>query len=213
MSGLSQRQQRIYDYIKTFVHSNGYAPAIRDIQRDLSISSTSVVAYNLRALEGKGMIRREGNISRAIELLNDDALTHEISGQRVPVLGVIAAGQPIPGPNDAADSDETVLVPDTIAGSSKLNDVYALRVKGYSMVDALIADGDIVLLRYQPTAENGEMVAVRLRDENEVTLKRIYWEGNQVRLQPANVTMAAMFYPSANIEVQGRVVGVIRNLA
>ncbi|ABX02803.1 MAG TPA: transcriptional repressor LexA [Herpetosiphon sp.] len=213
MSGLSQRQQRIYDYIKQFIRTNGYAPAIRDIQRELSISSTSVVAYNLRALESKGHIRREGNISRAIELINaEQPLPTVLGGQRVPVLGVIAAGQPIPVPNDSANSDDSVLVPEEIVGNDKLGDVYALRVKGYSMVDALIADGDIVLLRYQATAENGEMVAARIRDENEVTLKRIYWEGDRVRLQPANVTMEAMYYPSTNVEVQGRVVGVIRNL-
>ncbi len=213
MSGLSQRQQRIYDYIKQFIRTNGYAPAIRDIQRELSISSTSVVAYNLRALESKGQIRREGNISRAIELINlEQPLPTVLGGQRVPVLGVIAAGQPIPVPNDSPNSEDTVLVPEEIVGSDKLGDVYALRVKGYSMVDALIADGDIVLLRYQATAENGEMVAARIRDENEVTLKRIYWEGDRVRLQPANITMDAMYYPSTNVEVQGRVVGVIRNL-
>lgn len=211
MSGLSQRQQRILDHIKVFVRTNGYAPAIRDIQRELNISSTSVVAYNLRALESKGFIRREGNISRAIELLGLEVVT-DLGGQRVPLLGVIAAGQPIPVPGDATDAEDTVLVPEEIAGAEKLKDVYALRVKGYSMVDALIADGDVVLLRYQETAENGQMVAARIRDENEVTLKRIYWEGNQVRLQPANVTMEAMYYPAANVEIQGRVVGVIRSI-
>ena len=214
MSGLSQRQQRILDHIKAFVRTNGYAPAIRDIQRELNISSTSVVAYNLRALESKGFIRREGNISRAIELLGLEEVVAELGGggQRVPLLGVIAAGQPIPVPGDASDAEDTVLVPEEIAGVEKLKDVYALRVKGYSMVDALIADGDVVLLRYQETAENGQMVAARIRDENEVTLKRIYWEGNQVRLQPANVTMDAMYYPAANVEIQGRVVGVIRSV-
>jgi len=212
MSGLSQRQQRILDHIEAFVRTNGYAPAIRDIQRELNISSTSVVAYNLRALESKGFIRREGNISRAIELLGTKQAIPDLGGQRVPLLGVIAAGQPIPVPGDATDTEDSVLVPDEIAGMEKLKDVYALRVKGYSMVDALIADGDIVLLRYQETAENGQMVAARIRDENEVTLKRIYWEGTQVRLQPANVTMDAMYYPAANVEVQGRVVGVIRSM-
>lgn len=209
MSALSLRQQRIFDHIKDFMNSHGYAPAIRDIQRELNISSTSVVAYNLRALESKGFIRRSTNISRAIELLQDNDAPP--IGTSVPMLGVIAAGQPIPIPGQT-DSDEDVLVPAQIAPAEKLKDVYALRVKGYSMVDALIGDGDIVLLRYQETAENGQMVAVRLRDENEVTLKRIYWEGTNVRLQPANVTMDAMFYPASNVEVQGRVVGVIRSL-
>ena len=213
IQSLSQRQQRILDHITAFKHANGYMPAIRDIQRELSISSTSVVAYNLRALESKGFIRREGNISRASELLHEEEVTTQMGGMRVPMLGVIAAGQPIPVPGDASDAEDTVLVPEEIAGGDKLKDVYALRVKGYSMVDALIGDGDIVLLRYQETAENGQMVAARIRDENEVTLKRIYWEGTQVRLQPANVTMDAMYYPASNVEVQGRVVGVIRSIA
>lgn len=211
MSALSTRQQRILDHIKEFMGANGYAPAIRDIQRELNISSTSVVAYNLRALESKGFIRRSNNISRAIELLQSDDVEAAVNGAHVPLLGVIAAGQPIPLPGEVDASDQ-VLVPEQIATPDKLNDVYALRVKGYSMVDALIGDGDIVLLRYQETAENGQMVAARIRDENEVTLKRIYWEGTMVRLQPANVTMDAMYYPASNVEVQGRVVGVIRAL-
>lgn len=210
MSGLSQRQQKILDHIRSFVRSNGYAPAIRDIQKELSISSTSVVAYNLRALENKGFIRRSDKISRAIEILEDG--NEETFGYRVPLLGAIAAGLPIPVPGESDPEDE-VLVPEQIAGADKLKDVYALRVKGYSMVDALIADGDIVLLHYQETAENGQMVAARLRDENEVTLKRIYWEGEQVRLQPANVTMEPMYYSAANVEIQGRVVGVIRSMS
>ncbi len=210
MSALSQRQQRILDHIKDFVRANGYAPAIRDIQRELNISSTSVVAYNLRALESKGFIRRSNNISRAIELLQQED-GEAGTGTSVPLLGVIAAGQPIPIPGET-EVEDNVLVPEQIASGDKLKDVYALRVKGYSMVDALIGDGDIVLIRYQETAENGQMVAARIRDENEVTLKRIYWEGNQVRLQPANVTMDPMYYPAANVEVQGRVVGVIRSL-
>lgn len=211
MSGLSPRQQRILDHIKGFVRANGYAPAIRDIQKELNISSTSVVAYNLRALESKGFIRRSDKISRAIELLMTEAPAQPL-GITVPLLGVIAAGQPIPIPGEA-DVEDEVLVPEQIAGADKLKGVYALRVKGYSMVDALIADGDIVLLQYQETAENGQMVAARIRDENEVTLKRIYWEGTQVRLQPANVTMEPMYYPATNVEVQGRVVGVIRSMS
>ncbi|HEY1012571.1 MAG TPA: transcriptional repressor LexA [Herpetosiphonaceae bacterium] len=211
MSGLSPRQQRILDHIESFFRAHGYAPAIRDIQKELNISSTSVVAYNLRALESKGFIRRDDKISRAIELLNSKPAAQP-QGMTVPLLGVIAAGQPIPVPGEV-DVEDEVLVPEQIAGSEKLKGVYALRVKGYSMVDALIADGDIVLLQYQETAENGQMVAARIRDENEVTLKRIYWEGNQVRLQPANVTMEPMYYPAANVEVQGRVVGVIRSMS
>jgi repressor LexA len=202
---LSGRQQDILGYIKTFVQREGYPPAIRQIQEDLKISSTSVVAYNLRALEQKGFIRRSNKISRGIELLL------EAKGSTVPLLGAIAAGLPIPVPGEAM-SEEDVEVPEEIGSPDRLKDVYALRVKGHSMIDALVDDGDIVLLRYQERAENGQMVAVRLRDENEVTLKRIYWEGERVRLQPANVTMNPIYVAANNVEVQGRVVGVIRRI-
>jgi repressor LexA len=202
---LSGRQQDILGYIKTFVQREGYPPAIRQIQEDLKISSTSVVAYNLRALEQKGFIRRSNKISRGIELLL------EAKGSTVPMLGAIAAGLPIPVPGETM-SEEDVEVPEEIGTPDRLKDVYALRVKGHSMIDALVDDGDIVLLRYQERAENGQMVAVRLREENEVTLKRIYWEGERVRLQPANVTMNPIYVAANNVEVQGRVVGVIRRL-
>lgn len=203
---LSQRQERILDYIKNFVQREGYPPAIRQIQEDLKISSTSVVAYNLRALEQKGYIRRSNKISRGIELL-----VEEDQGYSVPLLGAIAAGQPIPVPGESIP-EETIDVPQEFGPPERLKEIYALRVKGHSMIDALVDDGDVVLLHYQPTAENGQMVAVRLRDENEVTLKRIYWEGQQVRLQPANVTMSPIYVRADNVEVQGRVVGVIRRL-
>ena len=202
---LSMRQERILDYIRDFVQREGFPPAIRQIQEDLKISSTSVVAYNLKALEQKGFIRRSGKISRGIELLED------VDKTTVPLLGVIAAGQPIPLPGEAPP-EEMIGVPDQFGPAERLIDIYALRVKGHSMIDALVDDGDLVLLHYQPTAENGQMCAVRLRDENEVTLKRIYWEGQQVRLQPANVTMSPIYANADNVEVQGRVIGVIRRL-
>jgi repressor LexA len=209
---LSNRQKDILTYIEDFVHGHGYPPAIRQIQEKLDISSTSVVAYNLKALESKGLLRREGKVSRGITIPQTAPVrvnTREFV--QVPLLGVITAGQPLPDPEDTSiDSAETVEVSQDIAPAEKLKDVYALKVRGHSMIDALIDDGDIVLLRYQETAENGQMAAVRVVDRNEVTLKRIYFEGNQVRLQPANPTMDAWYEPAANVQVQGRVVGVVR---
>ena len=112
----------------------------------------------------------------------------------MPLLGVITAGSPLPGPEEiAAESAETIEVPAELAPPEKLKDVYALRVRGQSMIGALIDDGDIVLLRYQETAENGQMVAARIEDENSVTLKRFYKEGNRVKLQPANSTMEPIY--------------------
>ena len=214
MEGLSARQSNILEYIQRFMRDSGYPPSIRDIQEKLKISSTSVVAYNLRKLEERGLITRDNRVSRGIKMPADAepaAATVLANTRRVPMAGSIAAGQPIPVP-DQGESDDYVEVPAELA-PERMKDVYALRVKGNSMVDALIADGDIVLMRYQATAENGQMAAVRVLDRNEVTLKRIYFEGNQVRLQPANPTMEAWHEPAGNVEVQGRVVGVVRALA
>jgi SOS regulatory protein LexA len=210
---LSPRQERILAYIREFVNEHGYPPAIRDIQSKLHISSTSVVAYNLKALESKGMIKREGNVSRGIRLPSSEKATpyRNSNTYQVPLRGVITAGQPLPDPEDTSTSNgESVEVPSDIAPPDKLKDVYALKVRGQSMIDALIDDGDIVLLRYQETAENGQMVAALLLDENAVTLKRFYNEGERIRLQPANTTMSPIYTTPDNVRIQGRVVGVIR---
>ncbi len=206
--GLSKRQEDILTYIEEFIHEHGYSPSIRDIQENLQISSTSVVAYNLKALQEKGKLTREGKISRGIRLPSSDT-----NGYQVPLLGVITAGEPLPYPEDTTDSErELVDVPEEFAPAGKLQNVYALRVRGYSMIDALIDDGDIVLIHYQETAENGQMVAARLRDDNAVTLKKFYHEGERVRLQPANVTMEPWYVNPDNVLIQGRVVGVLRSL-
>ena len=211
MKDLSRRQRAILDFIERFLDENDYPPTIRDIQRELGISSTSVVDYNLKVLEGRGLIHRNKNISRGIELVGRTGARRNVVA--IPVIGQIAAGQPITVPGDLEGSDvaETVelgndLVPDHGRG------LFALRVKGHSMVDALINDGDVVVLRKQATCENGETVAVWLKDQKETTLKRFYLEGDRVRLQPANVTMAPIFTPANNVEVQGRLVTVVRAL-
>ena len=195
---LSARQRDILHYIEQFVEQHDYPPAIRQIQEDLSISSTSVVAYNLKVLEQRGALRREGKVSRGISIPKSDAITLSGLSTQVPLLGTITAGQPLPDPE--------------VVPSSKLANVYALKVRGYSMIDALINDGDIVLLRYQETAEQGDMVAARIVSENSVTLKRFYQEGNRVRLQPANVTMEPIYVAANDVRIQGRVVGVLRSM-
>lgn len=213
-NSLSSRQQDILRYIQVFVDDNGYPPAIRQIQDELEISSTSVVAYNLKALETKGLLKREGKVSRGIRISSTAAakVNNRVSGQ-VPLLGVITAGQPLPDPEDTNPGEaEQIDVPETVASTERLQDVYALRVRGYSMIDALINDGDLVLLRYQQTAENGQMVAARIEDENAVTLKLFYNEGSRIRLQPANVTMEPIYVNPTNLRIEGRVVGVIRSM-
>ncbi|GAB4438919.1 MAG: transcriptional repressor LexA [Chloroflexi bacterium OHK40] len=213
--GLSPRQEKILHYIQEFLTKNGYPPAIRDIQSDLKISSTSVVAYNLKALQEKGKITRDGKVSRGITVPNlvPAPAPSGVGGFFVPLLGVITAGSPLPDPEEVDASDAPrVEVPSDLASPEKLKDVYALRVRGQSMIDALIDDGDIVLLRFQETAQNGEMVAARLLDENAVTLKKFYHEGGRVRLQPANSTMEPIYTTPDNVRIQGRVVGVLRSL-
>ncbi len=212
---LSARQREILAFIEEFVQEHGYPPAIREIQDRLDISSTSVVAYNLRALENKGLIDREGKVSRGIKLKQmTPTLLSRARGGQVPILGVITAGQPLPNPEDTSEATTELLdVPADVVAPEKLQHVYALKVRGHSMIDALIDDGDIVLMRYQETAENGQMVAVRIEDENAVTLKRFYREGEKVRLQPANVTMEPIFVDAVNVHIQGRVVGVLRSMA
>jgi repressor LexA len=212
---LSQRQEEILAYVNTFVQENGISPAIRDIQTDLNISSTSVVAYNLKVLEEKGKITRKGRISRGIQLtkpINTTTTPDASALLRVPLLGTITAGGPLPDPQEvnAAECDMVDVPPDVVP-TNRITDVYALKVRGTSMIDALIDDGDIVLLRQQPTAENGQTVAVRLVDENAVTLKQFYNEGERIRLQPANQTMEPIFTNPDNVIIHGRVVGVLRS--
>jgi repressor LexA len=211
-NGLSERQTRILTYIERFVQTNGYPPAIRDIQHDLQISSTSVVAYNLRKLEDKGRLHRDARNARGIKLPEAEPTTaNVIPMRRVGVLGAIAAGQPIPTPDSQSEPDEFIEVPNELA-PERMQDVYALRVKGNSMIDELIADGDVVLMRYSEQVENGQTAAVRIVDRNEATLKKVYFEGGKVRLQPANPTMKAWTEDADNVQVQGRVVGVLRSM-
>ena len=212
MKELSRRQRSILDYIDGFLAENDYPPTIRDIQHELNISSTSVVDYNLKVLESKGLIRRNRNISRGIELVGRSSPRSNIVA--IPLIGQIAAGQPIPVPDDSGsiEAAETIDVSSDFL-PDRGRDLFALRVKGHSMVDSLINDGDIVLLRRQETCENGETVAVWLREEKETTLKRFYLEGEQVRLQPANVTMDPIYTTSDNVDIQGKLVTVVRALA
>ena len=210
MKDLSRRQRAILDFIDTFLADNDYPPTIRDIQRELGISSTSVVDYNLKVLEDRNYIRRNRNISRGIELVGRHG--RRANTVQIPVIGQIAAGQPIPVPDDAVPGeggDAIELSADFLPDGGR--GLFALRVKGLSMIDALINDGDIVLLRRQETCENGDTVAVWLKDQKETTLKRFYLDGEKVRLQPANVTMDPLYTDPANVEIQGKLVTVVRS--
>jgi repressor LexA len=209
VNDLSGKQRDILEFLRRFLDEHDYPPSIRDIQEACSISSTSVVDYNLRKLEEKGHIRRDREVSRGIELLGARGRRPRIV--EVPVLGSIAAGQPIPVPTSdrwGADAEDTVAVTeDMVRGKAN---VFALRVKGKSMIEDLIDDGDIVFLEPVRAANDGDKVAVWLKDRGEVTLKRIYHEGSRVRLQPANSTMEPIYTAPDNVEVQGRFISSIR---
>ncbi len=210
-STLSIKQQRILDFMRSFMDDNSYPPSIRDIQTGCGISSTSVVDYNLKALERLGMIRRDREVSRAIELL--DAKARRSRFVSVPVVGQIAAGLPLPVPSAdsfSLDSSDTIDVSESVTRGRE--NIFALRVKGTSMIDALINDGDIVLFEATDRAENGEMVAAWLKREGETTLKKFYHEGDRVRLQPMNSTMEPIYTGADNVEVQGRVIYVTRSM-
>ncbi len=216
MKKLSVRQEKILNLIQEFLEEQGYPPTVRDIQYACDISSTSVVDYNLKILQKEGYIRRSPEISRGIEVLGAKRQKDAVS---VPVMGYIAAGEPIPvptsegwAPDSAVDQVDVVngmLGGVRVRGTSNL---YALRVRGTSMIDALVDDGDVVVIQPAQSVQDGDMVVAWLKNEKEATLKRIYNDGTVVRLQPANSQMEPIFVSANNIEVQGKVVAVLRNL-
>jgi repressor LexA len=212
MKKLSDKQKRIIGYISRFLSEKGYPPSIRDIQAGCNISSTSVVDYNLNILENRGYLQRHADVSRGIRLLNRE--TDSEMQVAVPVIGLIAAGEPIPVPApdtwNVTAASETMAIPRELTGDKK--GVYALRVKGTSMIDALINDGDVVLMQHVNAVENGEMAAVWLKEEKEATLKKVYVEPYRVRLQPANEQMQPLYASPGNVEIQGRVIAVIRHV-
>ncbi len=207
------RRQRILGFLQEFYSENGIPPTVRDIQKACEISSTSVVDYNLERLSQAGYINRRPDVARGIEILDQEGQPVS-NAPRVQIVGAIAAGLPIPAwsTEGAASSEEF----DTVEISPELQrrhgKLFGLKVKGTSMIDALIDDGDVVIVKPANEANNGEMVVAWLKAEEETTLKKFYAEGDRVRLQPANSTMEPIYSPAGNVEVHGKVVYVIRNL-
>ena len=204
--GKSQTRQRILKFIRDFIDNRGYAPTVRDIMRGCNLSSTAVVQHHLNILEREGYIHRDPEVFRSIQLLDRKNTV------RVPILGTIAAGEPIPVPSSETWRSEAVETLELTEELTQGKEVYALKVKGLSMIDALIDDGDIVLMQPISTADDGDMVAVWLKEEQEVTLKRLFRDSQRIRLQPANSQMKPLYVNPENIEIQGRVTGVIRKL-
>jgi len=207
------RKQRIIDYIAATVRESGYPPSVREIAAAVGLASTSAVHHHLSSLEREGLLERDATQSRALRLTPSamlsagatDALARgpEAGGQAIPVIGEIAAGGPIEAYQEATES---VTVPDLINTSAG---TYVLRVRGDSMVDAHIMDGDLVVIREQETARDGDIVVAQV-EENAVTLKRFFKERDRVRLQPANETYEPQFYD--DVRIQGKLVGVIRRV-
>ena len=209
---LSAKRQQIVDFIFQFSEEKGYPPTVRDIQSGCGISSTSVVDYHLKVLEKEGHLRRDPEVSRGIGLSGRTSATPHMV--QVPLVGQIAAGEPIPVPgsetwNAAAGADFIEVTAELTQGKQ---DIYALKVKGMSMIDALISDGDVVLMQSASTVDNGEMAAVWLKAEKEVTLKKVYLQPDRVRLQPANSQMKPIYTSPENVAIQGRVIAVIRRM-
>ncbi|MCA9961653.1 MAG: transcriptional repressor LexA [Anaerolineales bacterium] len=230
---LSERQVSILRYIWSYLQENTRPPTIREIGSATDISSTSVVNYNLTKLTERGLLEREAEVSRGLRLT--EKAMHEI-GQvteavaavvenvmetavrmvRVPLLGNIVAGEPIEvGNNDFStyDEDDALELSATMLPMGKADELFALRVSGESMIDAMVNDGDIVVMKQQQMAKNGDMVAVWLNSSDTTTLKYFFHEGNRVRLQPANPTMDPIFVDPNDVRVQGKVMMVLRNTA
>lgn len=202
----NRTRQRILKFIHDFIADKGYAPTVRDILKGCQLSSTAVVQHHLNVLEREGYIHRDPEVFRSIQLADKKRTI------TVPLLGTIAAGEPIPVLNFEtwhSGALETLALPEELTQGK---DVYALKVRGLSMMDALIDDGDIVLLEPTNAADDGDMVAAWLKDKQEVTLKRIFREKGVIRLQPANLQMQPLYAEPQNVEIQGRVIGVIRKL-
>lgn len=222
-AGLSERHKKILNFLEKFQVENGFPPSIREIGQNTSISSTSVVNYYLNQLEEMNYIERESNVSRGIRLLRTlegnlvsaaQAVTEMFS---VPIIGRIVAGEPVPVPSsdfNYYDQETGIDIARSLLPSrEKTEDLYALEVQGDSMIDAMVNDGDIVIMRPINRAENGEMVAVWLSDRDETTLKYFYNENGKVRLQPANPLMKPIIIDNpAQVQVQGKVVLVIRRI-
>ena len=199
MLPLTKRQREILDYLSDFIQQHGYAPSLEEIGRRFNLSSLATVHKHLTNLQDKGFIKRAWNRSRSVELVPT-----RLGGRalELPLLGYVAAGAPI----EAVPGTETIAVPEEMVGR---RETYVLRVKGSSMIDEQIRDGDYVIVEDRKSADNGEMV-IALLDGQEVTLKKFYREQERVRLQPANPTMEPLLVPPDQVQIQGVVVGVMR---
>jgi len=202
---ITRRQRQVYDFISEFVQKNGYSPSYDEIREGLGLSSLATVHKHISNLERKSLLTRDYNRSRSIDLLPPKGKLKQAMSVNttmvLPLLGRIAAGQPI----EAVENPETISLADFV----RSKEVFVLEVRGDSMQDEHILSGDYVLVEKSKTAHNGDIV-VALVDGSDATLKRFYREGDNIRLQPSNVNMQPIIKPAAVVDVQGRVIGVLR---
>jgi repressor LexA len=199
MMPLTKRQREILDFLNDFIQRHGYAPSLEEIGKRFNLSSLATVHKHLTNLQEKGFIKRAWNRSRSVELIPTRVGTRAVE---LPMLGFVAAGMPI----EAVAGNETIAVPENLVGR---RDTYVLRVRGNSMIDEQIRDGDYVIVEDRKTADNGEMV-IALLGGVDATLKTFYRERDTVRLQPANPMMQPIVVPADTVQIQGVVVGVMR---
>jgi repressor LexA len=197
---LTRRQKEILDFVGRHIEKKGYAPTIEEIGEQFGLSSLATVHKHLTNLQNKGLIRRLSNRSRAMEMVPSDLKVHAVE---VPLLGRVAAGTPI----EAVQERETIWIPEDMLGRQE---TYVLQVKGDSMIEEQIRDGDYVIVESRKTARDGEMVIALVEGER-ATLKKLYHEGpNVIRLQPANATMKPILVDADDVEIQGIVIGILR---
>jgi repressor LexA len=227
---LKERHKQVLDVIQEYTAKHGYAPSYREICARTDITSTSMVNYYLEQLEEMGYIERSENISRSLQIKSaaqekvdqvlgnvKQAVEDFSNSLTIPVVGRIAASEPVPIPEtdfSLFDAESNIDVPESlIPFNMQKEKLFALEVDGDSMIDAMVNDGDMIIMKPAREAKNGEMVAVRLKDQNETTLKHFFHEGDRVRLQPANPTMDPIYVDSSSdLEIQGSVVLVIRQM-
>lgn len=202
---ITKRQRQVYDFISEFVQKNGYSPSFEEIGQGLELSSLATVHKHISNLEKKGLLTRDYNRSRSIDLLPPKGRLKQAMAVNttmvLPLVGRIAAGQPI----EAVQSNETISLADFV----RSKEVFVLEVRGDSMQDEAILNGDYVMVEKSRTAHNGDII-VALVEGTDATLKRFYREGENIRLQPSNASMKPIIVPAASVEVQGRVIGVLR---
>lgn len=202
---ITKRQRQVYDFIAEFVERNGYSPSFEEIGQGLGLSSLATVHKHISNLEKKGLLNRDYNRSRSIDLMPPKGRLKQAmsihTGMVLPLMGRIAAGQPI----EAIERPESISLSDFV----RSKEVFVLEVRGDSMQDEHILSGDYVLVEKTKTAHNGDIV-VALVEGSDATLKRFYREGDKIRLQPSNAKMKPIIVPAADVQIQGRVIGVLR---